>query len=449
MDSEDEEALQAAHDVVVQAFQLLQLDINTGKCAWTANVPESECNTLRLQTNDGQVKYSSTIKTMGVMLCPQDSGEAEMAYLDTKLGAFSQRMVRLRYVPVGWEGRAQMAGALAAAATYGAGAGDPSDDMVRRATRSVVEAMAGGKQNTRRCAEVATALLAPVHRTNLKAAFASQRFLLLWQLLGLSQTAAEVVRQAWQAQQSMQVQGGFIYRICRDMTTIGWTWIEWNQFRSDTGEIFLLSTQDWAGKLRAWSLDVHEMDVEEVCKLKKLSIAHVIDRKKASESSLHALRSSWRRVLATDAGNRRRDMEGLKEDCKDLVAEALAKVEGSQKPRARAILMGATITKDRWHRSTSSKDSSSTNLCSFCSGNLDTEEHRYWKCPAWIAQRRHYLGPDLRWVQGHFKDLPSAARNCLLPVFPNTAGGKRWGKLWPQILQMGCDILEAVSERQG
>ena len=77
---------------------------------------------------------------------------------------FLTTLGRLKEVPVAWDKRAADVGALMGGITYSAVAWDAERLRSELKQRYVVDAIAGGRANTRRCQEVALSLRAPVHR---------------------------------------------------------------------------------------------------------------------------------------------------------------------------------------------------------------------------------------------------------------------------------------------
>ena len=401
---------------------------------------------MDLNTAGGKVAYKDTIKTMGIQFCPSGQAQDQRKMMDSKVEDFVKRMDRLRRVPTGWEDRNRMTGALMTTITFGAAAGNPTDKMVHKATRAATEAMAGGKRNNRRCAEMATGMLSPVHRCNLEVALAFQRAMMIPQIIGLGKQAKEVLKEAWERQQKEGViQGGFIQRVTEDFHKIGWNWVQWNLFQDETGKKYRLQQGQWSDKLKKWGEETVAMTTERVKDLRDMAKKHTKERKKDNVNWQHAMRSAWRRLLATRAGRRRRDMEGLGEDCKDAVQGGLQSLEQEKRPRARGILMGAIVTRARLRRTGTAGESG---MCPLGCTAQDTEEHRFWQCPHVEHIRGKELEDKRQWCGGKWDELPGVAKTCLVPALEGlpTADEKEWRTIWPRILNMGCDITEAFTE---
>ena len=109
--------------------------------------------------------------------------------------------------------------------------------------------------------------------------------------------------------------------------------------------------------------------------------------------------------------------------------------------------MGAIITRARLNRG-SRKKKPGEDKCPFGCEEQDTEEHRFWHCHGVAQIRQKALGDKHEWCCGHCQELQEAARMCLLPALDGMQleEQREWKAVWPQVMNMGCDVTAAFSD---
>lgn len=134
---------------------------------------------------------------------------------------------------------------------------------------------------------------------------------------------------------------------------------------------------------------------------------------------LHALRDDMR-LHHSGTGSRRVDRVSLR--------KVLDHTPIDLQPSLRYIMQGATITADRMHRSSRGVESAN---CPFCLSAVETETHRWWRCPHWDALRAHHIGSLVDLACEQLGSVETVASICGVPT-SNVQPSLRmhWDKVW-------------------
>ena len=222
---------------------------------------------------------------------------------------------RLGHLSVGYDLRSADLGALMSMLSFSAVLWDPCQVSDARRQRALVNMLAGGKQNTRRCLEVCLGLLSPVRRASIPEAFVHEQVSVLCNLLNTNLEFQNEVRRHFVLCSHMQhpPADSFFARFQATLRVYGWRWSNWSQLTARNGEVFglrgqLLETRRCA--VRSALLRVQHAQQLSDC-IAQMSVAHKSAMGGLRSPVLHALRDDMRLTLFWKASQRRRDMVDL------------------------------------------------------------------------------------------------------------------------------------------
>ena len=118
----------------------------------------------------------------------------DLGHWEQNLQKFFSIVRRFACLDVGFELRSTDLGALMSMLTYSAIAWDSRGSVDNRQQRTIVNMLAGGKVNTRRCLEVCLGLLSPIHRSSIPEALLHEQVSILYRLLNTNADFQQVVR---------------------------------------------------------------------------------------------------------------------------------------------------------------------------------------------------------------------------------------------------------------
>ena len=144
-----------------------------------------------------------------------------------------------------------------------------------------------------------------------------------------------------------------------------------------------------------------------------MSALHKKELGELSLPCLHALRDDMRLHPFGAASRRRRDMRDLVRVDRVSLRKVIDHTPIDLQSSLRYIMQGATITADRMHRSSRGVESAN---CPFCLSTVETETHRWWRCPHWDALRVHHLGSLVDLTCEQLGSVEMVASICGVPA---------------------------------
>ena len=331
---------------------------------------------------------------------------------------------RLGSCQVKWNCRAQDIGALMGGISYAAVSWDARHAASSKDLRLVVNSLAGGRLNKRRCQEVALGLLAPVHRVSIPHAIIHEQLATLIRVLNHSHKLRSAVQEHFQACAGSLPPGSFCAAFTGALATLGWEWKEWHTVTDHTGRDWsLLCEQTLQDRRTQWRETILASQQRGHAGLNLLVHAqHDLltmfgefrqSSKHCSDRLLHHLRDRMRHQLLSEASARRRDMRQLEQVDRKLLAVTQQNLDAIDQPLALFLQQGAALTAARLHRSSRGRQSAE---CPFCRNAEESECHRYWECSAWDALRREVLGEGWEELAAMMRDMANVATTCAVPV---------------------------------
>ena len=377
--------------------------------------------------NGQEIARSTTLETLGACF-HVGAGEARLGSCQVKWeeirNKFLNTVERLRMLSVGWNCRAQDIGALMGGISYAAVSWDARHAASSKDLRLVVNSLAGGRLNKRRCQEVALGLLAPVHRVSIPHAITHEQLATLIRVLNHSHKLRSAVQEHFQACAGSLPPGSFCAAFTGALATLGWEWKEWHTVTDHTGRDWsLLCEQTLQDRRTQWretiltsqqrghaglNLLIHaQQDLLTMFGEFRQSSKHCSDR------LLHHLRDRMRHQLLSEASARRRDMRQLEQVDRKLLAATQQNLDAIDQPLALFLQQGAALTAARLNRSSRGRQSAE---CPFCRNAEESECHRYWECSAWDSLRREVLGEGWEELAAMMRDMANVATTCAVPV---------------------------------
>ena len=166
----DAAQLRQAHDYFTHWLHGHKVELNAHKCFWASTAADPALpdfwvgnvllkRTDVLETLGGRLRLSAVSGSAPFSAgCVGDSSQWNQV-----VGKFMDVAKRLGHLSVGYDLRSADLGALMSMLSFSAVLWDPCQVSDARRQRALVNMLAGGKQNTRRCLEVCLGLLSPIY----------------------------------------------------------------------------------------------------------------------------------------------------------------------------------------------------------------------------------------------------------------------------------------------
>ena len=448
----DAAQLRQAHDYFAHWLQSRQVDLNAHKCFWASTIADPVLPDLWV--GNVLLKRTDVLETLGGRLrlgagsgsVPLSAGcVGDSDQWNKIVGKFMEVAKRLGHLSVGYDLRSADLGALMSMLSFSAVLWDPCQVSDARRQRALVNMLAGGKYNTRRCLEVCLGLLSPIHRSSIPEALVHEQVSVLCNLLNTNLEFQDEVRRHFVLCSHMQnpPADSFFARFQAALRVYGWRWSDWSQLTARNGEVFelrgqLLETRRYA--VRSALLCAQHAQQLTDC-IAQMSLAHKSAMGGLRGPVLHALRDDMRLTLFRKADQRRRDMVDLHKVDRTLLQTVFRRLPRETHPSFRFLLQGAMLTADRTHRSTRGRSDPN---CPYCQSAVENEVHRFWVCPAWHDIRCSHLGANHAAMCEMLRGLQNTASMCGIPVhdLPCSLKAK-----WVDVCACMVDILRAVGAR--
>ena len=412
--------LHEAHCFFVQWLRDQNVDLNAQKCYWASTCSAPDLPTFWV--GNVQLRRTAVLETLGGHFRLPGTGDppvcvGDLGHWEQNLQKFFSIVRRFACLDVGFELRSTDLGALMSMLTYSAIAWDSRGSVDNRQQRTIVNMLAGGKVNTRRCLEVCLGLLSPIHRSSIPEALLHEQVSILYRLLNTNADFQQVVRSHFHLCSNMRDPPAttFFVRFQRALQEYGWEWISWSQLKDRQGRVYsLLATTIENRRIHTCQLFAKACTVDELMfHFFHMATAHREDLWACQAPALHALRDDMRWKCFHKAGVRRRDMKDLEYVDRKSLTQVLQKTPQASRAILRFIMQGAVMTADRSHRSSRGGLDAT---CPFCLSGVEDETHRYWQCEHWQHVRMHHFGDNTVGICSQMQALSSVASLCGIPT---------------------------------
>lgn len=412
--------LHEAHCFFVQWLCDQNVDLNAQKCYWASTCSAPDLPTFWV--GNVQLRRTAVLETLGGHFSLPGTGDPPVCvgnsdHWEQNLQKFFSIVRRFACLDVGYELRSTDLGALMSMLTYSAVAWDSRGSVDNRQQRTIVNMLAGGKVNTRRCLEVCLGLLSPIHRSSIPEALLHEQVSILYRLLNTNADFQQVVRSHFDLCSNMRdpPPTTFFVRFQRALQEYGWEWISWSQLKDRQGRVYsLLATTIEKRRIQTCQLFAKASTVDELMfHFFHMTTAHREDLWACQAPALHALRDDMRWKCFHKAGVRRRDMKDLEYVDRKILTQALQKTPQASRPILRFIMQGAVMTADRVHRSSRGGLDAT---CPFCLSGVEDETHRYWQCEHWQHVRIHHFGDNAVRICSQMQAVSNVASLCGIPT---------------------------------
>ena len=449
--SSDATALHDAHTFFTGWLQEHGVELSIAKCKWASTAAEPNVPPFCVQRT--RLERTHLLETLGghfvLGVDPSGSGSsvlptgcpARWAQLREEFFRVARRFGQLS---VGWELRSADLAALLPALTYSAMAWCPVGvGSEARDRRTLVNILSGcqSKENTRRCVEVALALLSPVHRCSLQEGLLHEQVAVLFRLLNTNTEFRTAVRQHFSLCAARASQpNSFFSRFQAALGVYGWRWVEWDVLLDHHGvrhrmSVPLLETRRAAARAHLLAAGCAASLPRIIA---NLATEHASAIHALRAPVLHLLRDAMRGVAFQAASKRRRDMKGLDNVDRDLLTSCWARVPKADHPSLRFLMQGGAMTAARVHRATRGRTSSACSCCAPC----EDECHRYWLCPQWSPLRAEKLGARHQVICAELARLGNVSAICGIPTHGLSVCLR---DNWPAICACMVDIHRAAT----
>jgi hypothetical protein len=428
--SHDKHELEQAHAYLAEWMTKHNLELHETKCKWACTsdtAPDLQC-----KIGGNIIQQTDKLDTLGghfhIHLAQSNKGNigGTASKWDTVMNKFRSAISRLRTLEVGWDIRTGDVGALMPMVTYSAVTWDSSRCVRQTDQRLLVNALSGGKTNTRRCEEASLGLLAPIHRVSLPHAILHGQVAILIRMLHTNQEFQSTVQTHYQvcSQQTQLPPGCFYATLSKSLQQLGWSWSAWDTIITNDGTVHKLAGRTIQQRREQWRTDVMKQlvlgptgSVDDATYLEEqhalMREAHKLATKSAGARTLHELRDRMRKVVLTNASTRRRDMKELHCANRKLLDDTWKITPMICKATLRFIQQGTVLTAARMHRDSRGRVSA---VCPFCDTHDEDEIHRYWSCVTWNNTRQQCLGSNTDSITQAMSLAPAATSMCAIPT---------------------------------
>ena len=425
--------------VVSEYLSRLGLCLNSDKSKWC--VIQAAGSTLRAEIakfaaeENWGIVAGDSLRTLGLLVRFSDQADCGETWQDLQGQRellFQNRMRRALMLPV-TAPRQQVVASLVASLTFGV-ATETHHSPVTQATTRLCISVIVGTTSWRWCEEMVGMLLCKGHQAlpNWACMFSQ---LAEWVRLAATDYAPILAGTFYE---SLAGEGPMLLLVKSArhiLQALRWNWpapFTWIAQDGTIFELILAPTQEHVVSEWRKSVPLQPSTLVEAFTGRSGAIrdglAHI----------LHAARADWRTLIVQKVAARRRDFEGLVLFDIEEHRQYLSTLSGTDLFVARQMMCGAVNTATRLART------KADTLCLWCGREVETEQHRYWTCPAHADLREGLLPPPEIvaqlaqvtlctgiWLQYPFPQYKGPVRQMLLAIASRCASSSEFRQHMP------------------